>query len=55
MADGSVSTSESTTSQTLLNTYVKPMTSGWSQTLPATDPTKTYKMVVSGTWGIANG
>ena len=55
MADGSVSTLGTTSSQTLLNTYAKPMTSGWSQTLPATDPTKTYKMVVSGTWGIANG
>ena len=39
--------------QTLLNTFPKPMTSGWSQNLPATDPAKTYKMVVSGTWGIA--
>ena len=41
--------------ETLLNTYPKPMTSGWSQILPATNSTKTYKMVVSGTWGIANG
>jgi len=41
--------------QTVLNTYAKAMTSAWSQNLPATDPAKAYKMVVSGTWGIANG
>jgi len=38
----------------LIGTSTKAMTAGWSETLAATDPTKEYKMVVSGTWGIAN-
>jgi hypothetical protein len=31
------------------------MTSGWSQNIAATDPNKIYSLVVSGTYGIANG
>jgi hypothetical protein len=30
-------------------------TSGWTQTLSATNSAKQYKLIVSGTWGIANG
>ena len=40
---------------TLLSTTTQAMTAGWSTNLSATDPTKKYKLVVSGTWGIANG
>ena len=38
-----------------VSTITKAMTSAWTYTLPATDPNKVYKMVVTGTWGIANG
>ncbi len=44
-----------TTTTTQVSTITKVMTSGWTYTLQATDPSKTYKMVVTGTWGIANG
>ncbi len=47
------SAASSTTS--LLSTTTKAMTSAWSTNLAATDPNKKYKLVVSGTWGIANG
>ena len=43
-----------TSTATQVSTVTKAMTSAWTYTLPATDPNKTYKMVVSGTWGIAN-
>ena len=39
----------------LVKTTTKLMTAGWSDIMNATDPTKQYKMIVSGTWGIANG
>ena len=51
--DGSPS-GTSTTTGTLISTNTYAMTSGWSATLAATNPNKTYKIVVSGTWGIAN-
>ena len=38
----------------LVKTTTKLMTNGWSDIMNATDPTKQYKMVISGTWGIAN-
>jgi len=38
-----------------VSTVTKAMTSAWTYTLPATDPNKVYKMVITGTWGIANG
>ncbi len=44
-----------TTTAIQVSTVTKAMNTGWTYTLPATDPNKTYKMVVSGTWGIANG
>ena len=52
--DGSPS-GTSTTTGTLLSTNTYNMTNAWSATLAATNPNKTYKIVVSGTWGIANG
>ncbi len=52
--DGSPSGTTSSTG-TLISTNTYNMTSGWSATLAATNPNKTYKIVVSGTWGIANG
>ncbi len=44
----------SSTEWSLISTSTKEMTAGWSSTLAATNPNKEYKMVVSGTWGIAN-
>ena len=44
-----------TTTWTQISTVTKSFTANWTQTLAATDPTKQYKLVVSGTWGIANG
>ena len=38
----------------LVSDDTKSMRSGWSQTLAATNTSKQYKIVVSGTWGIAN-
>jgi hypothetical protein len=52
--DGSAS-GTSTTTGTLISNNTYAMTSAWSATLAATNPNKTYKIVVSGTWGIANG
>lgn len=52
--DGSPS-GTSTTTGTLISDNTYAMTSAWSATLAATNPNKTYKIVVSGTWGIANG
>ena len=52
--DGSASGTSSNT-ETLLSTNTYSMTNAWSAVLAATDPTKTYKIVVSGTWGVANG
>jgi hypothetical protein len=52
--DGSNSGS-SFTIGTLLSTNTYNMTNTWSATLAATDPSKTYRIVVNGTWGIANG
>jgi len=51
--DGSAAGTNTSTA-TQVSTVNKAMTSAWTYTLPATDPNKTYKMVVSGTWGIAN-
>lgn len=48
--------SNSTTTWTQVGTpLVRSMTAGWSATLAGTDPNKKYKLVVAGTWGIANG
>jgi hypothetical protein len=52
--DGSASGTNTTTA-IQVSSVTKAMNTGWTYTLPATDPNKTYKMVVSGTWGIANG
>ena len=52
--DGTAAGTNTSTS-TQISTVTKAMTTAWTYTLPATDPNKTYKMVVSGTWGIANG
>jgi hypothetical protein len=52
--DGSAAGTNTSTA-TQVSTVTKAMNTGWTYTLPATDPNKTYKMVVSGTWGIANG
>ncbi len=52
--DGSA-TGTNTTTTTQVSTTTKAMTSSWTYTLPATDPNKVYKMVITGTWGIANG
>jgi hypothetical protein len=48
--------SNSTTTWTQVGApVVRAMNAGWSATLAGTDPAKKYKLVVSGTWGIANG
>jgi hypothetical protein len=47
--------SAASSTTTLLSTTTKAMTAGWSENLAATDVNKKYKLVVSGTWGIANG
>jgi hypothetical protein len=39
----------------LVSDDTKPMTQAWSQTLTGTNVAKQYKIIVSGTWGIANG
>ncbi|MEY4278795.1 MAG: hypothetical protein RL377_799 [Bacteroidota bacterium] len=40
----------------LLSSSTHTFSSAWSETLAtANDPTKSYKLVVTGTWGIANG
>ena len=44
-----------TSNWTQISTVTKTFTSNWTETLAATDPNKQYKLVVSGTWGIANG
>jgi protein-S-isoprenylcysteine O-methyltransferase Ste14 len=38
----------------LLSTTTHGFSSAWSQTLAATNPNKSYKLIVTGTWGIAN-
>ena len=38
----------------LLSTTTHGFSSAWSETLAATNPNKSYKLVVTGTWGIAN-
>lgn len=39
---------------TEISSTYRAATSGWTQTLAATNTLKQYKLVVSGTWGIAN-
>jgi hypothetical protein len=54
-ADLALTTNSTSATTTKISTITKAMTSGWSETLAANNPDKNYKMVVSGTWGIANG
>ena len=44
-----------TTNWRLVSTSTHTFNAAWSELLAATDPNKSYKLVVSGTWGIANG
>lgn len=50
-----VSFTTSSITWTLVSSTYHAASSGWTQTLAGTNSAKQYKLVVSGTWGIANG